>query len=137
MTFADDIALLAQTFEHADLMLQAVALVGREAGLEINVEKTKVLVVGDLARTEPGRSHQTKQPSRLQHRTTPEGVRGSVVTRHNKTSALIDPNLFNACEAWTLTETTMKRLRVGRGRLLRRALTLNVTNHIPPNSFIR
>ena len=53
LTFADDIALLAQTFEHADLMLQAVALVGREAGLEINVDKTKVLVIGDLARLNP------------------------------------------------------------------------------------
>ena len=37
-------------------MLQAVALVGREAGLEINVDKTKVLVVGDLARTDPSRT---------------------------------------------------------------------------------
>ena len=34
-------------------MLNVIAASGREAGLEINVEKTKVLVLGDLAVAHP------------------------------------------------------------------------------------
>ena len=53
LAFADDITLISSEFSYADLMLQAVAASGREAGLEINVEKTEVLVVGDLAAASP------------------------------------------------------------------------------------
>jgi hypothetical protein len=42
LAFADDITLMAYTLAHAVRILNAVATSGREAGLEINVDKTKV-----------------------------------------------------------------------------------------------
>ena len=37
-------------------MLQAIAVEARKAGLEINTDKTNVLVVGDLSSAEPTRT---------------------------------------------------------------------------------
>ena len=43
-------------FSQADRILQAIAVEARKAGLEINADKTKVLVVGDLASAEHTRT---------------------------------------------------------------------------------
>jgi hypothetical protein len=48
LAFADDITLLANTLAQAARMLNVIAASGREAGLEINVEKTKVLISAPL-----------------------------------------------------------------------------------------
>ncbi len=53
LAFADDITLVANTLVHAACMLNAIAASGREAGWEINVEKTKVLILGALAVAHP------------------------------------------------------------------------------------
>ena len=53
LAFADDITFVANTFMHSARMLNALAASGREAGLEINVDKTKVLVLGALAVAHP------------------------------------------------------------------------------------
>jgi hypothetical protein len=56
LDFADDIALVAESFETAQAMLDAVNTEASLAGLRINLVKTKVLVRGDLERAEPIRS---------------------------------------------------------------------------------
>jgi hypothetical protein len=52
LVYADDIVLLAPSFEVAQRMLDAVIRETSLAGLQINVDKTKVLVRGDLVRSE-------------------------------------------------------------------------------------
>ena len=49
MVYADDIALLAPSFEVAQQMLDAVVHETQFAGLRVNAGKTKFLVRGDLA----------------------------------------------------------------------------------------
>ena len=56
LTYADDIAAIATNFADAQNQLNAIATAGQEAGLEINVSKTVVMVLGDLASLEPDRT---------------------------------------------------------------------------------
>jgi hypothetical protein len=53
LAFADDITLVPNTLAHGACMLNTIAASSREAGLEINLEKTKVLILGALAVAHP------------------------------------------------------------------------------------
>jgi hypothetical protein len=160
-TYADDIALLSPSFEQAETMLSAVALHGRDAGLEINLDKTNVLVVGDLATEFPARtlsldgrpiervanfvylgslildsrSEIAKRIHKASYQTGRlQKVWSAPLSRGLKVRlfrALIDPILFYACETWTTTGTDLRRLTGARNRLLRRALGISWFNRVP------
>jgi hypothetical protein len=160
LAFADDITLISSEFSYADLMLQAVAASGHEAGLEINVEKTEVLVVGDLAAASPDWTlsldgvplrrvqnfkylgslilNTREELARCIHRAAYQtGVLQNVwaapICRKVKVRlfrVLIDPILFYACETWTTTEADLALARRARNRLLRRALRIRWFHYV-------
>ena len=160
LTYADDIAVLSTNFAQAELMLHAVASKGLAAGLAINLSKTKVLVVGDLATAEPNRSLsldgvqlervssfvylgaqvpsvQDEIAKRLRLAAHQTGLLQSVWSaplslgvKARVFRALIDPILFYACETWTTPQYVLDRIRGTRNRLLRRALGVHWPNRI-------
>ena len=90
-------AVFATDLSQADRMLQAIAVEARKAGLEINADKTKVLVVGELASAEPTRTL---------------SVNGVRIERVQHFVYL--GSLRNACETWTITHADLERLRGAR-----------------------
>ena len=165
LAFADDITLVANTFAHAARMLHAIAASGREAGLEINVEKTKVLVLGDLAVAHPTETlsldgvpiervenflylgslilNTTDEIRRCIRRASHQtGVLQNVwklplqrTTKARFFRAFIDPILFYASETWITTQADLALIRKARNRLLRLALGIR-WNHFVTNQYL-
>ena len=165
LAFADDITLVAQTFALAARMLNAIAASGREAGLEINVDKTKVFVLGDLAIAQPSETlsldgvpiervqnflylgslilNTTDEIRRCIHRASHQtGVLQKVwklplerATQVRLFRAFIDSILFYGCETWTTTQADLALVRKARNRLLRQALGIR-WNHFVTNQYL-
>jgi|GEM_PF-4325002 len=152
LAFADDIALVAETFESAQAMLDAVVREASIAGLHLNQAKTKVLVKGDLAFEFPSRTLQLLD-SDLERVSDFRYLGSSVISPEvdicsRQTSAqlgfaklrsvwaapipiklkaqvfklVIEPILFFGCESWVLTETLTRKISAAWFRLLRWAL---------------
>ncbi len=66
LIFADHVTLVANTLAHSAGIVTAIAASGREAGLEINVEKTKVLI-GAVAHQTETLSHDGGPIERLEN----------------------------------------------------------------------
>ena len=146
-------------------MLNAIAASGREAGLEINVEKTKVLVLGDLAVAHPTETlsldgvpiervenflylgslilNTTEEIRRCIRRASHQtGVLQNVwklplqrATKVRFFRAFIDPILFYACETWITTQADLALIRKARNRLVRQVLGIR-WNHFVTNQYL-
>jgi Reverse transcriptase (RNA-dependent DNA polymerase) len=160
MTFADDTVYVCQSIEEAQRVLNSANSRAAEGGLSLNLQKTKFLMLGDLAaRRDISLAVNGTPIARVEDfkylgsmiATTEADIQARIKSAHfafsqmkalwranlsEKASAkifklTIEPILFYGCEAWTLTDVLRKKLTVCWYKLLRW-----ITN-TPPLSRVR